>query len=119
MSNSDGFHGRLTLPIVRKRMELLALSFDGDFWLQFAQKLFQPLLLFFHLGFPIPIMKAPYQFPKQIYQGITLYLLVAIGWHGGEELAKMSGDGFMEALGFAGIGFASNIVIGLTAYFML
>jgi hypothetical protein len=64
-------------------MELLAVSFGNDFWLQFAQKIFQPLLLFFYLGFLIPILKVPYQFPKQIYQGITLYLLVAIGWHGG------------------------------------
>jgi hypothetical protein len=32
-------------------MELLAVSFGGDFWLQFAQKLFQPLLLFFGSGF--------------------------------------------------------------------
>jgi hypothetical protein len=79
-------------------MELLAVSFGSDFWLGFAQKLFQPLLLFFYLGFLIPILKVPYQFPKQIYQGITLYLLVAIGWHGGEELAKMSGEGFSEAL---------------------
>ena len=25
-----------------------------------------------------------------IYQGLTIYLLLAIGWHGGEELAKIS-----------------------------
>jgi uncharacterized protein len=100
-------------------MELLAVSFGNDFWLQFAQKIFQPLLLFFYLGFLIPILKVPYQFPKQIYQGITLYLLVAIGWHGGEELAKMSGAGFQEAMGFAVLGFSANVVIGITAYFML
>ena len=100
-------------------MELLAIALGDDFWLSFAQKLFQPLLLFFYLGFLIPILKVPYTFPKQVYQGITLYLLVAIGWHGGEELAKMSGEGFMEALGFSAIGFCANIVIGLTAYFML
>jgi hypothetical protein len=100
-------------------MELLAIVLEDNFWLSFAQKLFQPLLLFFYLGFLIPILKVPYTFPKQVYQGITLYLLVAIGWHGGEELAKMSGDGFKEALGFCAIGFCANIVIGLTAYFML
>jgi hypothetical protein len=100
-------------------MELLAIVLEDNFWLSFAQKLFQPLLLFFYLGFLIPILKVPYTFPKQVYQGITLYLLVAIGWHGGEELAKMSGDGFKEALGFCAIGFCANIVIGLAAYFML
>ena len=55
------------------------------FFLDFAQKMFQPLLLFFYLGFLIPLLKVPYEFPKQIYQGITLYLLVAIGWHGGKS----------------------------------
>ena len=90
-----------------------------DFWLEFAQKLFQPLLLFFYLGFLIPLLKVPYRFPKQVYQGITLYLLVAIGWHGGEELAKMSGAGFQEAMGFVVIGFCANIVISIVAYVML
>ena len=74
-------------------MELLAAT-SSDLWLEFVQKMFQPLLMFFYLGFLIPIFKVPYEFPKQIYQGITLYLLVAIGWHGGEELAKMSGSEF-------------------------
>src|SRR5262249_10604510 len=100
-------------------MELLAVSFGGDFWLEFAPKLFQPLLLFFYPGFLIPILKVPYKFPKQVYQGITLYLLAAIGWHGGEELAKMSGEGFAEAMGFAVIGFCTNALIGLAAFFML
>jgi hypothetical protein len=102
-----------------KHMELFAFSFESDFFLDFAQKMFQPLLLFFYLGFLIPIFKVPFQFPKQVYQGITLYLLVAIGWHGGEELARMSGSGFMEALGFMGIGFFGNILISMAAYMML
>ena len=89
------------------------------FFLQFAQKLFQPLLLFFYLGFLIPLFKVPYEFPRQIYQGITLYLLVAIGWHGGEELARMTGSGFAEALGFMIIGFGLNILISIIAYNML
>jgi hypothetical protein len=100
-------------------MALLAMSSGTDFLLAFSQKLFQPLLLFFYAGFLIPILKVPYQFPKQVYQGIVLYLLVAIGWHGGEELARMNGEKFIEALGFAGIGFFVNILIGIAAYFML
>ncbi len=100
-------------------MELYGLVISSDFLLEFCQKIFQPLLLFFYLGFLIPIFKVPYEFPKQIYQGITLYLLVAIGWHGGEELAKMSGHDFQEAMGFVVIGFFANILIGITAYFML
>jgi hypothetical protein len=100
-------------------METFAVTFDSQFALGFAQKLFQPLLLFFYLGFLIPLFKVPYQFPKQVYQGITLYLLVAIGWHGGEELAKMTGSGFAEALGFMVIGFGMNVLIAILAYNML
>lgn len=100
-------------------MEILAVSIGGDFWLEFAQKIFQPLLLFFYAGFLIPILKVPYKFPKQIYQGIVLYLLAAIGWHGGEELAKMSGEGFVEALGFMVIGFGANVLMGILAYVLL
>jgi hypothetical protein len=100
-------------------MALFAMSIGNEFLLEFSQKLFQPLLLFFYAGFLVPILKVPYTFPKQLYQGIVLYLLVAIGWHGGEELARMSGEDFVEALGFAGIGFLANIIIGLVAYGML
>lgn len=100
-------------------MAVFAMSLGNDFFLEFAQKLFQPLLLFFYAGFLIPLLKVPYKFPKQIYQGIVLYLLVAIGWHGGEELAGMSGNGFVEALGFAVIGFCANVFIGITAYGLL
>jgi hypothetical protein len=59
----------------------------GDFWLEFAEKMFQPLLLFFSAGFLILIRKVHSMLPKQVYQGMVLDLLAAIGWHGGEELA--------------------------------
>lgn len=109
----------MTLDTKERCMELFAMSLGNAFFLEFAQKLFQPLLLFFYAGFLIPILKVPYQFPKQVYQGIVLYLLVAIGWHGGEELARMSGNGFAEAMGFAVLGFFANIVIGIAAYGIL
>ena len=48
-------------------MDLFAFALDGDFFLSFAQKFFQPLLLFFYLGFLILIFKVPYEFPKQVY----------------------------------------------------
>jgi hypothetical protein len=125
LQDIDEQRQQLVSEINDRKMALLtpdqreALAAKPDFWLEFAQKLFQPLLLFFYLGFLIPLLKVPYRFPKQVYQGITLYLLVAIGWHGGEELAKMSGSGFQEALGFVVIGFCANIVISIIAYNML
>ncbi|QDT90209.1 sodium-dependent bicarbonate transport family permease [Gimesia algae] len=90
-----------------------------EFIHNFAHNLFKPLLLFFYMGFLIPILKVPFEFPKAVYQGLTLYLLVAIGWHGGEELASLSLSEFGQALGFMAIGFVTNLCIGLIAYFIL
>ena len=63
-----------------------------EFWHNFTHNLFKPLLLFFYFGFLIPILKVQFEFPYVIYQGLTMYLLLAIGWHGGEELAKIKPD---------------------------
>lgn len=90
-----------------------------EFWVNFTGNLFKPLLLFFYMGFAVPLLKVPFEFPKVIYQGLTIYLLVAIGWHGGEELAALSGEEFLQAGGFMVIGFVTNFVIGLIAYFVL
>ncbi len=60
-----------------------------EFWHNFTHNLFKPLLLFFYLGFLVPILKVEFEFPYVIYQGLTIYLLLAIGWHGGEELARI------------------------------
>lgn len=56
-----------------------------EFWHNFTHNLFKPLLLFFYFGFLIPILKVRFEFPYVIYQGLTMYLLLAIGWHGGEN----------------------------------
>ena len=84
-----------------------------------THNLFKPLLLFFYMGFAIPLLRVPFEFPKQIYQGLTLYLLVAIGWHGGEELASLSSGELSQALGFMLVGFFTNLGIGLLAYKIL
>lgn len=91
---------------------------DGMF-VELAQKMLQPLLLFFYVGLFIPVLKVPYEFPQPVYQGLTLYLLLAIGWHGGEELSRMTGNQFAEAAGFMVIGFFVNMLIGIAAYFAL
>jgi hypothetical protein len=81
--------------------------------------LFKPLLLFFYMGFLIPILKVPFEFPKVAYQAITIFLLIAIGWHGGEELASLGTHEFMQAGGFMVIGFITNAFIGFIAYLFL
>jgi hypothetical protein len=94
-------------------------SIVGEFWYNFRHNLFKPLLLFFYLGFLVPILRVKFEFPYVIYQGLTIYLLIAIGWHGGEELAGLSPDQFGAILGFMALGFVVNSMIGVIAYMLL
>ena len=89
------------------------------FWNNFKKNLFKPLLLFFYLGFLTVILRVPFEFPQPIYQGLTIYLLLAIGWHGGEELACLSPGSLGLAAGFMVVGFCTNLLIGFLAYFIL
>jgi hypothetical protein len=89
------------------------------FWENFRHNLFKPLLLFFYLGFLIPILKVQFEFPYVIYQGLTMYLLLAIGWHGGEELAAIHESSIGNIAGFIVLGFVLNFLIGFLAYLLL
>jgi uncharacterized protein len=90
-----------------------------EFWHNFTHNLFKPLLLFFYFGFLIPILRVRFEFPYVIYQGLTMYLLLAIGWHGGEELARLKPDEIGNIVGFVVLGFLLNFVIGGLAYLLL
>jgi hypothetical protein len=90
-----------------------------EFWHNFTHNLFKPLLLFFYFGFLIPILRVRFEFPYVIYQGLTMYLLLAIGWHGGEELAKVKPEEIGTITGFVILGFVLNFVIGGLAYLLL
>ncbi|APW59883.1 hypothetical protein BSF38_01342 [Paludisphaera borealis] len=90
-----------------------------DFWHNFKHNLFKPLLLFFYLGFLVPILKVHFEFPYVMYQALTIYLLIAIGWHGGEELAHLDPGQIKSIVGFIGVGFLTNTVIGILAYMIL
>ncbi len=87
-----------------------------EFWHNFTHNLFKPLLLFFYLGFLVPILRVKFEFPYAIYQGLTIYLLLAIGWRGGEELAAMDSKILGGVVGLMAVGFATNSVIGVLAY---
>jgi hypothetical protein len=90
-----------------------------EFWHNFTHNLFKPLLLFFYFGFLIPILKVRFEFPYVIYQGLTMYLLLAIGWHGGEELAKINASSVWVIVGFMVLGFLLNFLIGAIAYVLM
>lgn len=101
------------------RLEVTRESIFAQFWENFRKNLFKPLLLFFYMGFLIPILKIAFEFPRAVYQGLTIYLLISIGWHGGEELSVLSGAVLNQALGFIVVGFLTNLVIGIAAYWIL
>lgn len=90
-----------------------------EFWQNFTHNLFKPLLLFFYFGFLLALAKVPFEFPNAVYQGLTMYLLLAIGWHGGEELAGIDLSQVGGILGFMVTGFVLNFLIGTLAYFLL
>src|SRR5271157_1063129 len=91
----------------------------AEFWYNFRHNLFKPLLLFFYLGFLVPILRVHFEFPYVMYQALTIYLLIAIGWHGGEELAHLEAGSIRPIAGFMVLGFMTNIVIGIFAYSIL
>lgn len=90
-----------------------------EFWHNFTHNLFKPLLLFFYMGFLVPILRVKFEFPYVIYQGLTIYLLIAIGWHGGEELADLDPKVLGSVFGFMFVGFITNFFIGIVAYQLL
>ncbi|WP_050986296.1 sodium-dependent bicarbonate transport family permease [Schlesneria paludicola] len=91
----------------------------NEFIHNFTHNLFKPLLLFFYAGFLIPILHVKLEFPKAVYQGLTIYLLLSIGWKGGEELAGLEPHLYAQAAGFMLIGALTNFVIGIAAYVIL
>lgn len=91
----------------------------AEFYDNFRHNLFKPLLLFFYMGFLVPILGVEFEFPHVMYQGLTIYLLVSIGWNGGEELAELNAKELTQALEFMGVGFITNFVIGIIAYLLL
>jgi hypothetical protein len=94
-------------------------SIIADFWQNFRHNLFKPLLLFFYLGFLVPILRVHFEFPYVMYQALTIYLLIAIGWHGGEELSHLNPNHIQSIVGFMFVGFLTNTVIGILAYRIL
>ncbi len=89
------------------------------FWYNFTHNLFKPLLLFFAMGFLVPILKVQLEFPYTVYQALVIYLLLAIGWKGGEELAHLEAHLLGPVLGFMLTGFITNFFIGIIAYILL
>jgi uncharacterized protein len=117
--NNAVFASHVEIAPAESREHLPPPSLLAEFWDNFKRNVFKPLLLFFYLGFLVPILKVQLEFPYVMYQALTIYLLLAIGWHGGEELAKMDAGIAKTVFGFICVGFVTNLLIGIVAYLAL
>jgi len=85
-----------------------------------AANFFNPMLLFFFAGFLIPILRVEFEFPKALFQSLTILLLLGIGWHGGEKLSELDADrDLIFVLGFMVLGFVVNGLIGIMAFVII
>lgn len=75
-----------------------------------------PVVLAFALGIAAKLLKSDLEIPKPLYQGLSIYLLLAIGLKGGVELSKTSIDAF---IGPASITLLLGVITPLIAYLIL
>ena len=112
----SALRGDSDATITQVIVEATPRSILAEFWDNFRHNLFKPLLLFFYMGFLVPLLKVKFEFPYVMYQGLTIFLLIAIGWKGGEELSALTVEELPPALGFMAVGFTLNFLIGIIAY---
>jgi hypothetical protein len=78
--------------------------------------LLSPLVLAFALGIAARVMRSDLSLPKDIYTGLSIYLLFALGLKGGVELSKTS----WEAIALpAAVTLLLGVATPLTAYTVL
>lgn len=75
-----------------------------------------PIVLAFVLGILTKLIKSDLEFPKALYQTLSIYLLLAIGLKGGVELSKTSLDVFLLP---AGATLILGVLTPITAFFIL
>ncbi len=72
-----------------------------------AANLTSPVILFFFLGLAATLIRSDLSFPEVFTKAIAVYLLVAIGFKGGAQLAA---SGLSPAIGAA---IASGVALGI------
>jgi hypothetical protein len=74
------------------------------------QNLLSPVALAFALGLLVRVARSEFSLPKDVYVGISVYLLFALGLHGGIELARAPFDAILwPALATLAIGCVTPI----------
>ncbi len=82
-----------------------------------GQNLLSPMVLFFVLGLLAALAKSDLVIPEAIAKGLALYLMMAIGFKGGAQVAASGADARMAATILAGIGL--SLVIPGLAFLLL
>jgi hypothetical protein len=61
--------------------------------------LLSPVILCFFLGVAATLVRSDMRFPEQLYHGLSIYLLLAIGLKGGVAIVASGGEGLWLVLG--------------------
>jgi len=80
------------------------------------QNLLSPIVLAFALGMISKLLRSEFQLPKDIYSGLSIFLLWSIGLHGGVELA---GAAFSDIAAPAAVTVLLGVLTPLTSYLVL
>jgi len=78
--------------------------------------LLSPIALAFVLGVIARVIRSEFSLPKEIYQGLSIYLLWSLGLHGGVELAHAA---FSEIVRPAGVTLLIGCITPISAYLTL
>lgn len=81
-----------------------------------VQSLLSPMVLAFALGIIAAVIKSDLKFPPELYTGLTIYLLFAIGIKGGVKLCTVSPAQFLGPLGVA---ILLSIAIPIWSFYIL
>lgn len=82
-----------------------------------SENLLSPVVLFFALGFAAGRLRSDLSIPEPISKGLTLYLMVAIGFKGGWELAGVGLSGGVVATLLAAA--ALSLLLPVLAFFLV
>ncbi len=88
-----------------------------DFLSTAVGTLLSPLILFFVLGFAAALVRSDLEVPKDVTAALSLYLMLAIGFKGGEELVR---EGLSALLLItAGAGLVLGLILPVIAFVIL
>lgn len=82
-----------------------------------VSNLLSPMVLFFALGAVAVLVKSDLTVPREVTTGLALYLMMAIGFHGGAELSRAGLS--PQVIGTVLTGAALGLVLAVVAFLIL